>query len=493
MKYSRLICTMPALRWMAIGFIVVSCISCFRPVGRAVSPYETSGGQINQEIDNVVSQTHEETTAYETEVIGKSVKGREITAYVFGDGDETVLIFSAIHGDEGSTYRLVENYYLPHLRKNSDLYTGFRLLVIPRMNPDGIELGRRQNAHGIDLNRNFKAKNFKTVETDNRYYGGEEPLSEPESRALNDLVLREKPARILTVHQPLNNINWDGPADDIAKRMHDVGKMRLAPNIGYPTPGSFGSWAGIDKGIPVITLELPPGGWEDSAQRDEIIKMLDVFTTYKTESTQIPAEQPIHKQDDEQAMSSEQKEPPQVPDSIDLNIFRTACPLDLQDINTLFPTIEEAVATGEHIPAELDQQNSAPSKPGSWHIEISRSKNRAWIICNQSVEWEFPVSTGINPNWTPLGKYKIIEKKHNEVDHVTGQITHRRLERDLGNFWMAINYRHPYTGRRYGLHGTDEPDSIGMPGSRGCIRFLNEDMEQFYAIVPIGAVVIIKE
>ncbi len=51
--------------------------------------------------------------------------------------------------------------------------------------------------------------------------------------------------------------NYDGPAGALAEIMARKNHYPVKASIGYPTPGSFGSWAGIDQNIPTITLELP--------------------------------------------------------------------------------------------------------------------------------------------------------------------------------------------------------------------------------------------
>jgi protein MpaA len=55
--------------------------------------------------------------------------------------------------------------------------------------------------------------------------------------------------------KPCNN--YDGPAEPLARRMAAANGYPIRASIGYPTPGSLGSWAGIDRHIPIITLELP--------------------------------------------------------------------------------------------------------------------------------------------------------------------------------------------------------------------------------------------
>ena len=68
-----------------------------------------------------------------------------------------------------------------------------------------------------------------------------------------------RPRRILSIHsitgEPCNN--FDGPAEPLARAMASANGYAVKEQIGYPTPGSLGSWAGGDLGIPVVTLELP--------------------------------------------------------------------------------------------------------------------------------------------------------------------------------------------------------------------------------------------
>ena len=54
-------------------------------------------------------------------------------------------------------------------------------------------------------------------------------------------------------------MNYDGPAADWAAAVAAACGWPVRSDIGYPTPGSFGSWLGLDGGLPVLTIELPPG------------------------------------------------------------------------------------------------------------------------------------------------------------------------------------------------------------------------------------------
>ncbi len=138
------------------------------------------------------------------------------------------------------------------------------LLFIPCLNPDGMKLGKRTNANGVDLNRNFPTKNWGKNCGDNAtcddaktaYYGGISSGSEIETQFLIDTIKEFKPARILTLHAPYKVVNYDGPAKELAEEISEIINYPVEASIGYPTPGSFGTYAGVERQIPTITLEL---------------------------------------------------------------------------------------------------------------------------------------------------------------------------------------------------------------------------------------------
>ena len=135
------------------------------------------------------------------------------------------------------------------------------LLFIPCLNPDGLQNKTRVNANGIDLNRNFPTKNFgqdgsSAGENPSDYYGGNNPASEIETKFLIDIIEKYKPKLILTLHAPYKIVNYDGPAKEIAQKISDIIGYPVEESIGYPTPGSFGTYCGVERNIPIITLEL---------------------------------------------------------------------------------------------------------------------------------------------------------------------------------------------------------------------------------------------
>lgn len=215
---------------------------------------------------------------HETRQLGKSVLGLPIVGHFFGQTGPKTLIFAAIHGDEPST-AFIANQLVEHLIKNPEAYFGRRVAVVPVANPDGLARGTRTNARDVDLNRNFPARNF-AVQKRGRYFGGEEPASEPETQALIELLDQWQPQRIITIHairRGRHGNNYDGPAEAIAKLMSVHNGYAVLSTIGYPTPGSFGSWAGIDRQIPTITLEVPSDASGANAWRENREALLSVI------------------------------------------------------------------------------------------------------------------------------------------------------------------------------------------------------------------------
>ena len=192
------------------------------------------------------------------EVWGTSWQRRPLELYRLGTGPVGLLLLAVMHGDEPAGEYFCHQL-LAEVAEQPGLLGSQTLLVCPVVNPDGLALGTRQNARGVDLNRNFPTRDWALGPAGERYYGGPEPASEPETQALMRLVHTEKPGRIVTIHADLHNLNYDGPAQALAEAMAGENGYTLAPDIGYPTPGSFGGYAGRERSIPTITLELPEG------------------------------------------------------------------------------------------------------------------------------------------------------------------------------------------------------------------------------------------
>lgn len=164
-----------------------------------------------------------------------------------GNINSSIIVIGCFHGDEPQGKYLIEQYL--EQKKNT------KILFIPCLNEYGFAHNIRTNKNGIDLNRNFPAKNWILSKKDN-FYGGSEPASEEETKFVIDIIEKNNPGLILTLHAPYKVVNFDGPAKEISEKISDITGYPVEESIGYSTPGSFGTWAGIERQIPTITLEL---------------------------------------------------------------------------------------------------------------------------------------------------------------------------------------------------------------------------------------------
>ena len=179
-----------------------------------------------------------------------------------------LLVHAGIHGEEGET--------------TAALSRALRLLAEPSphcavvlaVNPDGLMRGTRGNARGVDLNRNFPTRDWRPDLVMHRSVPGEPrdialspgsaPASEPETQALIRLIQELQPEAVVALHAPLACIDDDeeGP---LARWISGRSGLPLVADVGYPTPGSFGTWGG-EQGLTVVTYEF------EMTDRDSVVK-----------------------------------------------------------------------------------------------------------------------------------------------------------------------------------------------------------------------------
>ncbi len=186
--------------------------------------------------------------------LGRSSEGRPIFGAVFGAVAPPLLVVGGVHGDEPSSVEAA----VALARRLVAGAPAAPLVLVPALNPDGLARGAKNSARDVDLNRNFPARNFTTAHAPG-YFPGAAPLCEPESALLAALIAAHAPRGVVAIHAPFACVNYDGPAKAWAEAVAAACGWPARGDIGYPTPGSLGSWLGIDRGLPVLTLELPPG------------------------------------------------------------------------------------------------------------------------------------------------------------------------------------------------------------------------------------------
>ncbi|HUP64596.1 MAG TPA: murein tripeptide amidase MpaA [Thermoanaerobaculia bacterium] len=189
---------------------------------------------------------------------GASLEGLPLTVYRPDEGRAEILILAAIHGDEPETTVVVSEAIRCLPRGN------LREAVILCGNPDGAVRATRGNARGVDLNRNFPTSNwspdavfYKSRANDARDIAltpGAKPASEPETNALLTLIAELKPRAIVSLHSALACID-DAGSSPLGRKLAERCGLPLLTEIGYPTPGSMGTWAG-EHGLSLVTYEL---------------------------------------------------------------------------------------------------------------------------------------------------------------------------------------------------------------------------------------------
>ncbi|MNW52761.1 putative L,D-transpeptidase YkuD [compost metagenome] len=109
----------------------------------------------------------------------------------------------------------------------------------------------------------------------------------------------------------------------------------------------------------------------------------------------------------------------------------------------------------------------------SYRIIVDLSDRMLYLLDNNIVVKAYPVGIGKMLTQTPEGEYTIVNKAPNPGG-------------PFGAYWMGLSRPH------YGIHGTNDPSSIGHEVSHGCIRMFNEDVVQLASMVPIGTRVTIR-
>jgi protein MpaA len=196
------------------------------------------------------------------ETVGHSVEGRAIKAVVIGprDAERTVLVVGSVHGNETAGHAIVAA-----LRERGAAPAGTALWLIRSFNPDGVAHQTRQNARGVDLNRQAPYR-WRALPR-GTFYSGPRPLSEPESRAAIRLVKRIRPAVSLWYHQALAIVGGSGPV-----------QRRYARAVGLPWgtiagdyPGSISNWQNHRfPGSAAFVVELPGGALSPPSLRRHV-------------------------------------------------------------------------------------------------------------------------------------------------------------------------------------------------------------------------------
>jgi lipoprotein-anchoring transpeptidase ErfK/SrfK len=126
---------------------------------------------------------------------------------------------------------------------------------------------------------------------------------------------------------------------------------------------------------------------------------------------------------------------------------------------------------------------------GDPFIIVNKASNQAVFINEAKIQSVFHISTGKEPELTPEGTFTVVVKAENPY-YRRKNIEGGAPENPLGTRWIGFDARET-DGRIYGLHGTNNEQSIGKYVTEGCVRFHSESIEWLYDQVPLGTKVLI--
>ena len=259
--------------------------------------------------ENLVKELNEKYKTLKITTCGKSLLGKEIFAFVIGEGKKNIVYVGGTHGIEWLTSLLLLKFTenLASAYENESLLSGFnikdilenkKLIIIPELNPDGIEIAIKgasacgkykaenyeickgdfsfwsANARGVDINHNFNADWYTLREAEKEAginspspsrFGGLFPESEPETAAITRLCRRIAVEMLITFHSQGEEIFYEYGKNTPEKALH-IAKMfsaltdyTLVKNEGLYSSGGLKDWFIEELKRPAFTVEIGKG------------------------------------------------------------------------------------------------------------------------------------------------------------------------------------------------------------------------------------------
>jgi len=213
--------------------------------------------------------------------IGVSVQGKNIYLIKLGQGSKKILLVGGHHGyEEESTSMLMRlaDYFV---RNAGEIPKEVSIWIVPALNPDGLDKSQRQNANGVDLNRNYGVSNW-VLDKTTMFYSGPYPFSEPETRAVRTLFDEEQFSLAITYHTNRNLVESNSYKDKFIGFNKYLGKVVARTGYKYldasdfsfedlESKGEFVSWLYQVYDIPAVCVEMKTEPVEKSFERNKIL------------------------------------------------------------------------------------------------------------------------------------------------------------------------------------------------------------------------------
>lgn len=221
-----------------------------------------------------------------TTVIGRSLQGRDIEVYSYGNGNTHLTFVGGIHGGYEWNSVLLAYKVIDYLNKNPTIIPKtITIDIIPSLNPDALykvtgKDGRfdvedvvtdkkiltsaRFNANNVDLNRNFDCQwQPKSTWQSKTVSAGSAAFSEPEARALKEFIFKERPSAVVFWHSQANGVYASQCGKGILEATRAV-MNTYATASGYPAIETFDAYVVTGAaedwlasiGTPAVTVEL---------------------------------------------------------------------------------------------------------------------------------------------------------------------------------------------------------------------------------------------
>ncbi len=141
-----------------------------------------------------------------------------------------------------------------------------------------------------------------------------------------------------------------------------------------------------------------------------------------------------------------------------------------------------AVLAGEAVAqsAVNPQQPVVATATAKRVIVVSLEDHKLALVEDGQVKKVYPVAVGKPSTPSPVGTFTIERRVMNPTYHHDGRTVLPGPGNPVGTRWMGLSIR------GYGIHGTNEPKSIGKAASHGCIRMAKSDLEELYGMVKVG-------
>jgi lipoprotein-anchoring transpeptidase ErfK/SrfK len=123
---------------------------------------------------------------------------------------------------------------------------------------------------------------------------------------------------------------------------------------------------------------------------------------------------------------------------------------------------------------------TAPATPGKTKIVVSLEDHKLALIEDGQVTKIYTVAVGKPSTPSPVGTFTIARRVANPTYAHNGKVVPPGPHNPVGSRWMGLSIR------GYGIHGTNEPHSIGKAASHGCIRMAKTDLEELYPQITVG-------